>query len=79
MLGQRARPVRRAGTGEPTPERAQGVPSLTQHVELDRHGAELLFRVLIAREEKNSVAIASNESCGGWTKPFTDPRLSSTG
>jgi len=27
------------------------------------------------REEKNSVAIASNESFGGWTKTFTDPRL----
>lgn len=25
--------------------------------------------------EKNSVAIASNESFGGWTKTFTDPRL----
>lgn len=27
------------------------------------------------REEKNSVAIASNESFGGWTRTFTDPRL----
>lgn len=25
--------------------------------------------------EKNSVAIASNESFGGWSKTFTDPRL----
>jgi DNA replication protein DnaC len=41
----------------------------------DRHGAELLFQVLTEREEKNSVAIASNESFGGWTKTFTDPRL----
>jgi DNA replication protein DnaC len=32
-------------------------------------------RVLTEREEKNSVAIASNESFGGWTKTFTDPRL----
>jgi hypothetical protein len=31
-------------------------------MELDRHGAELLFQVLTEREEKNSVAIASNES-----------------
>jgi transposase len=44
-------------------------------VEADRHGAELLFQVLTEREEKNSVAIASNESFGGWTKTFTDPRL----
>jgi hypothetical protein len=42
---------------------------------LDRRGAELLFQVLTEREEKNSVAIASNESFGGWTKTFTDPRL----
>ncbi|MFF2140182.1 IS21-like element helper ATPase IstB [Streptomyces sp. NPDC058193] len=45
------------------------------YMELDRHGAELLFQVLTEREEKNSVAIASNESFGGWTKTFTDPRL----
>jgi DNA replication protein DnaC len=27
------------------------------------------------REEKNSVAIDSNESFSGWTKTFTGPRL----
>lgn len=75
MLGQRARPVRRAGTGKPALETVHGVSSPTQHMELDRHGAELLFQVLTEREEKNSVAIASNESFSGWTKTFTDPRL----
>ncbi|UOB15894.1 IS21-like element helper ATPase IstB [Streptomyces sp. HP-A2021] len=45
------------------------------YMELDCRGAELLFQVLTEREEKNSVAIASNESFGGWTKTFTDPRL----
>ncbi|MDW6064602.1 IS21-like element helper ATPase IstB [Streptomyces sp. FXJ1.4098] len=45
------------------------------YLELDRRGAEMLFQVLTEREEKNSVAIASNESFGGWTKTFTDPRL----
>lgn len=34
------------------------------YMELDRRGAELLFQVLTEREEKNSVAIASNESFG---------------
>ncbi len=43
------------------------------YLELDRHGAELLFQVLTEREEKNSVAIASNEPFGGWTKTSTDP------
>ncbi len=75
MLGQRARPVRRAGTGKPALETVHGVSSPTQHMELDRRGAELLFQVLTEREEKNSVAIASNESFSGWTKTFTDPRL----
>ncbi len=45
------------------------------YMELDRRGAELLFQVLTEREEKASVAIASNESFAGWTKTFTDPRL----
>jgi hypothetical protein len=35
------------------------------YMELDRRGAELLFQVLTEREEKNSVAIASNESFAG--------------
>ena len=45
------------------------------YMELDRRGAELLFQVLTEREEKNSVAIASNQSFSGWTNTFTDPRL----
>ncbi|MFE2500254.1 ATP-binding protein [Streptomyces scopuliridis] len=32
------------------------------YMELDRRGAELLFQVLTEREEKNSVAIASNKT-----------------
>lgn len=35
------------------------------YMELDRRGTELLFQALTEREEKNSVAIASNESFGG--------------
>jgi DNA replication protein DnaC len=45
------------------------------YMELDKRGAELLFQVLTEREEKNSIATASNESFSGWTKTFTDPRL----
>ncbi|MDP9989498.1 DNA replication protein DnaC [Arthrobacter oryzae] len=45
------------------------------YMELDRRGAEFLFQVLTEREEKNSIAVASNESFSGWTKTFTDPRL----
>lgn len=45
------------------------------YMEPDRRGAELLFQVLTEREEKNSIAIASNESNSGWTKTLTAPRL----
>ncbi|MFW6599834.1 IS21-like element helper ATPase IstB [Propionibacteriaceae bacterium Y2011] len=45
------------------------------YMELGRRGAELLFQVLTEREEKNSIAIASNQSFSGWTHTFTDPRL----
>jgi DNA replication protein DnaC len=45
------------------------------YMKLDRRGADLLFQVLTEREEKNSIAIASNQSFSGWTDTFTDPRL----
>ena len=51
------------------------------YMELDRRGAELLFQVLTEREEKNSIAIASNQSfskahlfartCAWWRRGFT--------
>ena len=45
------------------------------YMELDRRGAELLFQVLTEREERASVAIASNLPFSGWTSTFTDPRM----
>ena len=51
------------------------IPVAKAKTRADKRGAELLFQVLTEREENNSVAIASNESFGGWTKTFTDPRL----
>jgi DNA replication protein DnaC len=33
------------------------------------------FQTPAEREETNSVAIASNEPFGGWTRTFTDPRF----
>ena len=45
------------------------------YMEFDRRGGEMLFQVLTEREERNSIAIASNEPFSGWTKTFTDPRL----
>jgi DNA replication protein DnaC len=45
------------------------------YMELDCRGTELLFQVLTEGEERNSVAIASNDIFGSSTRTFTDPRL----
>ena len=45
------------------------------YLELDRRGAELLFQVFTEREERASIAIASNAAFSEWTRTFTDPRL----
>jgi DNA replication protein DnaC len=47
------------------------------YLQLDTHGAELLFQVLTEREERASVAVASNAPFSEWTSTFTDPRLAS--
>lgn len=45
------------------------------YVHLDARGAELLFQVITEREEKASIACASNASFSDWGATFTDPRL----
>jgi DNA replication protein DnaC len=45
------------------------------YLQLDARGAELLFQVLTEREERASVAVASNAPFSEWTATFTDPRL----
>lgn len=45
------------------------------YLELDRRGAEMLFQVLNGREERTSIAIASNGAFTGRSQTFTDPRL----
>jgi DNA replication protein DnaC len=45
------------------------------YVQLDARGAELLFQVLTERDEKSSVAIASNLPFSEWGQIITDPRL----
>ncbi len=45
------------------------------YLRLDRRGAELLFQVITDREEKSSIAIASNSTFSEWAATFTDPRL----
>jgi DNA replication protein DnaC len=45
------------------------------YVHLDQRSAELLFQILTEREERASIAIASNAPFSEWTKTFTDPRL----
>ena len=43
------------------------------YVHLDPRGAELLFQILTEREERASVAVASNAPFSEWGRTFTDP------
>ena len=45
------------------------------YLHLDNRGAELLFQVLTEREERASIAVASNAPFSEWGQTFTDPRL----
>jgi len=45
------------------------------YVALDTRGAELMFQVLTERDEKASVAVASNLPFSEWGQVITDPRL----
>ena len=45
------------------------------YVRLDPRGAELLFQILTEREEKASIAVASNAPFSEWGATFPDPRL----
>ena len=45
------------------------------YVHLDPRGAELLFQVITEREERASIACASNAPFSEWGRTFTDPRL----
>jgi DNA replication protein DnaC len=45
------------------------------YVQLDTRGAELLFQVLTERDERASVAVASNLPFSEWGQIITDPRL----
>ena len=45
------------------------------YVHLDPRGAELLFQIITAREERASIACASNAPFSEWGSTFTDPRL----
>jgi DNA replication protein DnaC len=45
------------------------------YVSLDARGAELLFQIITAREERASIACASNAPFSEWGATFTDPRL----
>ena len=45
------------------------------YVHLDPRGAELLFQVLTEREERASIAVASNAPFSEWGQTFTDARL----
>ena len=45
------------------------------YVKLDARGAELVFQILTEREEKSSIALASNLPFSEWGQIIADPRL----
>lgn len=45
------------------------------YLHLDPRGAELLFQVLTEREERASIAVATNAPFSEWANTFTDARL----
>jgi DNA replication protein DnaC len=45
------------------------------YIQIDRHGAELLFQIITEREEKASIALATNLPFSEWGTIFPDPRL----
>jgi DNA replication protein DnaC len=45
------------------------------YVRLDPRGAELLFQIITEREERSSIAVASNAPFSEWGRVFSDPRL----
>ena len=45
------------------------------YLNLDPRGAELLFQIITASEERASIACASNAPFSEWGATFTDPRL----
>ena len=45
------------------------------YVSLDSRGAELLFQIITEREERASIACATNAPFSEWGATFTDPRL----
>ena len=47
------------------------------YLHLDPRGAELLFQIITEREERASIAVATNAPFSEWANTFTDPRLCS--
>jgi len=45
------------------------------YVQIDPRGAELLFQIVTEREERASIALASNLPFSEWGSVFPDPRL----
>lgn len=72
MLGQRARPVRRAVAGKPTLETVHGVPPPTQHLPLPAEAASALFQVVSQRYLKTSIVITTNRGVGAWGEILGD-------
>ncbi len=45
------------------------------YVKVDERGAELLFQIITERDERASIAVATNHPFSEWGHTFSDPRL----
>ena len=72
MRGQRARPVRRAGTRKPTAGRLHGASPPTQHIPFEPEAANLFFQLVSSRYERASLIVTSNKPFGRWGEVFGD-------
>jgi IstB-like ATP binding protein len=49
----------------------------TQHLPIDRHGANLFFQLVSRRYERGSIILTSNQSLGAWGEVFGDAVIAS--
>lgn len=77
MLGQRARPVRRAAAGKPAPGTVHCVPPPTRHLPFEQDAANLFFQLVCSRYGHASLIFQPSLPACNWTVVNTADRTDS--